>query len=454
MVTSLKNLKTEIDDRLAEGGLTALACCQLQNAETILDNNIVTSVANTASLPCNALNEGRFVYVEDIKEYRLANDVSWTDDVSSEICIYQRQIWTWGDSGCGRLSAGVTRCSPAREHCSATDWSSVSSSNYHSIALKTSGQIWGWGQNIYGQLGNGGVISSGVGSPVREFCSATDWCTVKTGERHTLAVKTSGELWAWGAGNCGQLGFGGIAAGNGLCSPVREFCSATDWCQVSPERRHSGAVKTTGQIWVWGDNVCGRLGDGTTTNRCSPVREYCSATDWCQLSITNSGGVAIKTTGQLWAWGRGTDGILGDGTTTDTCSPVQEICSATDWCQVSSGYHTAAIKTSGELWSWGRGGNGQLGDGTATNRCSPVREICSATDWCALSVGHFHSIGIKTSGELWAWGNNGCGQLGDGTITNRCSPVREFCNATDWCQAGAGRRHTAAVKAASKGFLE
>jgi alpha-tubulin suppressor-like RCC1 family protein len=451
MVTSLKNLKDEVDSRLAGGGLEALACCQLQNAETILDNNIVYSVPNIASLPDVKLNEGRFIYVEDINEYRFSNKL-WTDDPSSTVCVYQNQLWTWGSNSCGTLGDGTmtNRCSPVREISSSTNWCQVSISVAHTAVIKTSGELWAWGCGD-GRLGNGTITPHC--SPVREFCSATDWCQVSAGFQHTVAIKTSGELWAWGPNGSGGLGDGTITQ---RCSPVREFCSATDWCQVSAGGNFTAAIKTSGQIWAWGRGNYSSLGDGTALSRCSPVREISSSTDWCQVSAGRYHTIAIKTSNELWAWGRNNVAQLGDGTVTQRCSPVREISSSTDWCQTKQGgEHTVAIKTSGELWAWGNNACGRLGDGTLTNRCSPVREICSSTDWCQASGGTSHTAALKTSGELWAWGSNASGQLADGTIITRCSPVREISFSTDWCQVDARVNiNTAAIKAVTTGFLE
>jgi len=452
MVTSIKNLKTEVDNRLSAGGLSALACCQLQNAQTILDNCIVTSVPNLASLPCSDNNEGRFVYVDDINEYRFSRSFEWTDDLSSNIEILNCQILTWGSNSCGALGDGTTttRCSPVREICSATNWCQASAGSQMTAAIKTGGELWTWGQNLCGSLGDGTAVDKC--SPVREFCSATNWCQVSAGDSHMAAVKTIGELWVWGNNLSNRLGDGTAV---GKCSPVREICSATDWCQVSAGVSNTAAIKTSGQMWAWGFNSCGRLGDGTTVTRCSPVREICSATDWCQVSSAGYHAAAIKTNGQLWAWGRNSNGVLGVGTTVQSCSPVREISSAMNWCQVSVGFlHTAAVKTSSQIWTWGDNRCGRLGDGTTTDRCSPVRERCSATDWCQVSAGDRHTAAIKTSGQIWTWGSNSCGQLGDGTVTSRCSPVRERCSVTDWCQVSGGVFHTAAVKITIKGFLE
>jgi alpha-tubulin suppressor-like RCC1 family protein len=450
MVSNVKNLKTEVDSRLAAGGLDELACCQLQNAQTILNECVVTRVPNIASLPCASCNEGRFIYVEDINEYRFNNE-AWSDDVSSEVNIYRREILGWGNNSCSQVGDGTTvnRCSPVCEFCSATNWCGVSAGGYHATAIKTTGEIWAWGYNAYGRLGDGTIAPKC--SPVREFCSATNWCQVSAGDNHTAAIKTSGELWAWGR-NSGQLGDGTVTE---RCSPVRERCSATDWCQVSAGGCRTHGINTSGQLWAWGSNNNGVLGDGTATTRCSPVREFCSATDWCQVNSSSRHSVAIKTSGQLWAWGRNNTGALGNGGTVDSCSPVREICSATDWCQASTGYcHSVAIKTSGQLWAWGSGACGQLGFGNTSSSTCPRREICSVTDWCQVSAGIFHNVAIKTTGQIWSWGRNNTAQLGDATFTTRCSPVREITSATNWCSVSTKCLFTLAIGVFCKGFLE
>ena len=193
MVTSVKNLKTQIDSRLAGGGLTALECCQLDNASGILANNIVHKVANSASLPNVTLNEGRFVYLDDINEYRFSDGTQWTNDYDTTRSTISTQLWAWGCNLCGVVGDGTTtnRCSPVREISSATDWCQVSASleNFLTAAIKTSGQLWSWGRNNNGEIGDGTTTSRC--SPVREFCSATDWCQVSVGRLQTTAIKAT-----------------------------------------------------------------------------------------------------------------------------------------------------------------------------------------------------------------------------------------------------------------------
>jgi alpha-tubulin suppressor-like RCC1 family protein len=427
---------------------TLLAAETSNAAETLLATGISFTVATVDDLPVYSdVGLGQIFFVESIAVPVISTRSGWSGldgRVLSGTTGTENAVFSWGANPSGALAIGTTTtiCSPIREICFATNWCQVSTRTVHTTAIKTSGELWAWGTNSCGRLGDGTITN--VCSPVREFCSATDWCAVSSGEAFTSAVKTSGELWGWGINFQGRLGDGTLTD---RCSPVREFCSATDWCAVSSGESHTSAIKTSGELWAWGDATCGRLGDGALTIRCSPVREFCSATDWCQVSAGNLHTAAVKTSGELWGWGSNNCGQLGDGTITTRCSPVREFCSATDWCQVSNGrFHTTSVKTSGELWVWGGGGQGRLGDGTAATKCSPVREFCSATDWCAVSSGESHTLAVKTSGELWAWGCGSCGRLGDGALTIRCSPVREFCSATDWCQASAGCFHSAAIR--------
>jgi len=453
MSVSVGKIVTQVNSRIVSGGQDVIDTARLAGSVEALESRY--SVANLAALPPAADNTGRFIYVEDIAVYRYSDGTQWTNDYDTTANVTNGQLWSWGNTPDGQVGDGTTvrKCSPVREFCSATDWCQVSAGYCRTGAIKTSGQIWVWGSNAYGRLGDGTAVNRC--SPVREFCSATDWCGISVGNFHTAAIKTSGQIWTWGSNN--QFGFFtffplGDGTSVNRCSPVREISSSTDWCQVSAGATHTAAIKTSGQLWLWGGNTYGSLGDGTLTNRCSPVREFCSSTDWCQVSGGRFNSVAIKTTGQLWAWGYNQCGRLGDGTTVDKCSPVREFCSATNWCHASSYDTLAAIKTSGELWTWGVGFDGRLGDGTTVSKCSPVREFCSATDWCGVN-GRYHTTAIKTSGQLWAWGRNIEGQLGNGTTLNHCSPVRERCSATDWCQVSAGHLNTAAVKI-TKGFNE
>jgi alpha-tubulin suppressor-like RCC1 family protein len=156
---------------------------------------------------------------------------------------------------------------------------------------------------------------------------------------------------------------------------------------------------------------------------------------------------AIKTDGTLWTWGYNLTGQLGDGTTLDRSSPITTVAGGTNWSQVAAGqYITGAIKTDGTLWTWGYDNYGQLGDGTVVNRSSPITTAGGGTNWSKISSTSRSFAAIKTDGTLWIWGQNSSGSLGDGTIINRSSPVTVAGGGTTWSQVACGYFIVAAVK--------
>jgi alpha-tubulin suppressor-like RCC1 family protein len=158
------------------------------------------------------------------------------------------------------------------------------------------------------------------------------------------------------------------------------------------------AIKTDGTVWGWGCNSAGQVGIGNTVNRSSPVQEICSASNWCDVIATHCAFHGLKTDGTMW----GAGAFFGhwDGTTGGRCSPVQEASSSTNWCHIgeSGGRFSQAIKTDGTLWGVGLYCFGSLGLGNscASNVSSPVQEITSSTNWCFVSTGFSHSMDIKS----------------------------------------------------------
>jgi alpha-tubulin suppressor-like RCC1 family protein len=451
MKIPLNNLKNEIETRLNAGGLSDLSTCQLQGALAAVNGPAsVYRVPSLADLPNVVQSEGMMIYVDDINEYRFSNGRDWTDDVGSDLETYEAQIWSWGSNYCGKLGDGtlISKLSPVQEISGSINWCQVSAGRNHSSGLKSDGTLWSWGMNIHGKLGDGTVIARC--SPVQEISASTNWCQVSAGLCRSSGLKSDGTLWSWGMNICGALGDGTIIC---RCSPVQEISSSTNWSKVSVSL-HTSATKTDGTLWSWGENVQGKLGDGTIVVRCSPVREKSFSTNWCNVSTGQGNGSAIKVDGTLWSWGRNELGQIGDGTTVAKCSPVQEISGSTNWCNVSTGQgNGSAIKVDGTLWGWGFGGCGLLGDGTIVNKCSPVQEFCSATNWSQVSSYSASVSAIKANGTLWSWGINDCGKLGDGTVIDKCSPVQEISVSSDWFCTDQGQNHATAMKALfKKGF--
>jgi alpha-tubulin suppressor-like RCC1 family protein len=204
----------------------------------------------------------------------------------------------------------------------------------------------------------------------------------------------------------------------------------------------------TPELWTWGHGPNGILGNASTTDRSTPVTTFAGGTNWKQVASGTSHTAAIKTDGTLWTWGNGSDGRLGTNDTTRRSTPVTTFAGGTNWKQVSAGpFHTAAIKTDGTLWTWSRGDEGQLGNNAATSRSTPVTTFAGGTNWKQVSCGCFHTAAIKTDGTLWTWGESNDGALGNANpITNRSTPVTTFAGGTNWKQVSSGGYRTAAIK--------
>ena len=222
-------------------------------------------------------------------------------------------------------------------------------------------------------------------------------------------------------------------AGNVLASPYSfTFITSSPVKAIAGGFTHTIALKTDGTVWTWGSNEFGKLGDGTTTQRTTPVQVN-GLTNVAAIAGGYSHTIALKTDGTVWTWGNNNNGQLGDGTQTQRIAPVQ-VSGMTNVAAIAAGYsHSLALKTDGTVWTWGNNNDGQLGDGTQTQSVSPVR-VSGLTNVKAIATGyyltadimyqHSHSLALKNDGTVWTWGDNAYGQLGDGTTTQRSSPVQ------------------------------
>ncbi|MDR1776152.1 MAG: InlB B-repeat-containing protein [Actinomycetes bacterium] len=351
-------------------------------------------------------------------------------------------LWAWGNNSYGQVGDGTTTnvtTGPKRIG-SDTDWLTVSVGTYKNVALNIDGSLWAWGYNGYGQVGDG--TATNVTTGPKRIGSDTDWVGVSAGNYHTVALKADGSLWAWGYNYYGQLGDGTTS---NVTSGPKRIGSDSDWVGVSAGYRHTVALKADGSLWAWGYNYYGQVGDGTANVVTGPKR-IGSDTDWASVSAGFVHTVALKNDGSLWAWGQNTYGAVGDGTTTSVSAP-KRIGSDADWASVSSGsYHTFALKSDGSLWAWGNNSDGQLGDGTSTIVTTGPKRIGSDTNWVSVCAGTTHTVALKSDGSLWAWGNNQYGQLGDGTTTNVTTGPKRLGSDPDWASVSVGGSHTLATK--------
>lgn len=351
-------------------------------------------------------------------------------------------LWAWGFNSYGQLGDGseINRFTPVQIGAE-SNWQSIAAGDENSFAIKSDGTLWGWGRNRDGRLGDGS-FSERVNTPI-QIGSDTNWQQIKTGSGFSVALKTDGSLWAWGRNFSGELGNGGTLSS---AIPVR-IGSELDWQQLAAGTSRSFAIKSDGTLWAWGSNIGGELGDGTTISKNSPVQVGMEK-NWHTIGSGYTHSVAINTDGKMYAWGHNYYGQLGFDAVEIVAFPVQDIpYSDTSWLQASSGdQHSLAITDDGRLLSWGGNTSRQLGDGTSSDFRNTPEPLGIDLDWRTVKAGKSHSLGIKTNGTLWAWGNNTLGQLGDGSAVAKSTPVR-IGSDLDWQKLAAGNNHSLAIKA-------
>ena len=301
----------------------------------------------------------------------------------------------WG-AGAGAAKLGQnnnTAQSSPKQVGSGTDWRSLDSSWGLTVASKTDGTLWAWGENLYGALGDGTTTNR---SSPKQIPGTTwgEWVATSSSSNATFCIKTDGTLWGWGRNAYGSLGQNSIttpSGSSGISSPVQ---IPGDWS--NPKDMASKAIiKSDGTLWAWGQGGYGQLGETSTINRSSPTQ--IPGTTWSRITRDASVQLGIKTDGTLWAWGRGDQGQLGQNSVAHYSSPTQ--IPGTTWASVVTDQQAVlASKTDGTLWGWGENTQygGSLGQNNRTDYSSPVQ--LPGTNW--REVGAVNSYGMTAYKEL------------------------------------------------------
>ena len=361
-------------------------------------------------------------------------------------------LWAWGNNTKGQLGAGATTNSvtPLQIGLGNT-FKAISAGFGHSLALKKDGTLWAWGDNSFGQLGNNSTASSSV--PIQIGSDNDTYTAISAGLNFSLAVKSNGTLWAWGDNSFGQLGIGDD--NTKLSTVPIQVGTDNDYTAISAGTAHALALKANHSLWAWGDNTYGELGDGCYIDGINKQTVCAIRNDKTINSnipeLIDSGipygaiaagyfySLAIKDDGTLMAWGNNSHSDLGTGSSTATYivptkigegfKPDADALSASKFSVLGNTtvyYHSLALKSDGSLWAWGDNIFGELGDGSRTPSSAPKQILASSGfAFTAVSAGDDdHSLAIKNDGSLWAWGFNSCGQLGDGTTTDSEIPIQ------------------------------
>jgi len=335
-------------------------------------------------------------------------------------------VRSWGGNWVGQLGNGTinsTGCkcitTPVQVNF-VTGITAISGGGFHSLALKNDSTVWAWGDNFYGELGEGDTLDKYT--PV-QVGGITDITAISAGWYHSLALKNDSTVWAWGTNWDGQLG---DSTNVGRYTPVqvRGFGNVgylTGITAIATEGWHSLALKKDSTIWAWGWNHYGQLGNNTGIDS-TPVKVG-FLNKITAIAVGNAHSLALKNDSTVWAWGFNGAGELGDGNTIDRMAPVQvrgpgNVGFLKGIIAIAGGgNHSLALKNDGTVWTWGYNIYGQLGDGTTINRTTPV-QVNGLTNVVAISGGGWHSLALKNDGSVWTWGYNQDGELGNDTSGN------------------------------------
>jgi alpha-tubulin suppressor-like RCC1 family protein len=327
----------------------------------------------------------------------------------------------------------------------------TSSSSY---SINTNGMLFSWGNNLRGQLGIGSTIDAGEAKSVPFPPGVTGWNDASGGSTFALAIASNGRIYSWGQNSSSQLGLGHT---NSQLAPVLvPFSTNIVAWRVAAGSTHSLLLDSFGRLYSWGSNDYGELGNGNTNGQLvpQPVALPPGVAAWSSIAAGTRFSVALGNDGNIYAWGRNNVGQLGNHATTNTSRPtLVPLPKVSGWKAVAAGSaHVMALSFDGQLYSWGFNFYGQLGYGT-TNYTQPftalVPKPAGVSAWKALALGGAFSLASAQDGKLYAWGYDSLGLLGTGLsnqiiITNP-TPVLFPVGVTRWLEFTAGNQHCLAI---------
>ncbi len=362
-------------------------------------------------------------------------------------CVRTTEAWAkcWGNNEYGQLGFGKL----TDIHLPAEDVVNLSAKildvtadGGQTCALIAGGGAYCWGNNRYGQLGDGTFQKQYAPVPVAGLGSGV--VRLEAGWNHTCAVVGGGELRCWGWNYFGQLGDGTALNRN---TPARVQFLTDGTKEIALGWGHSCVLTELGMAKCWGANASGQLGDGTWTDSKVPLTvldliyeapatktprpthtatlapTVAASSVFVSLSAGINHTCGVTASGGVMCWGDNSSGELGDGTKTKRTAPVDVVGLPDAAVAVAAGgYYSCALTESGEVLCWGKNEFGQLGQGTTSDSRIPVRVTGLPAGIRGIDAGYNHTCALTPSAEVMCWGQNLAAQLGDGTRTNSSIP--------------------------------
>lgn len=336
--------------------------------------------------------------------------------------------YCWGAGLFGQLGDGTrtTRFTPTVVVVPAGEtFASVDAGNEYSCALTATGTAYCWGNNSLGRLGDGTTTMRPTPTAVT-LPTGTTFISVSGGFEHTCGLTPTGAAYCWGFNLDGQLGDGTTTTR--LTPTAVTMPAEVTFTSVDAGNEICCALAPTGAAYCWGANSFGRLGDGTLVDRLTPTAVLLpTGVTFARVTVGLDHTCGLTQAGAAYCWGYNEEGQIGDGTTTSRLTPVAvAIPAGTILASVSpGGTHTCGLTPAGAAYCWGKNSRGQVGDGTTTDRLTPVAvTMPTGVTLTSLALGNTHSCGLTAARVAYCWGANAWGQLGDGTNTDRLTPVK------------------------------
>lgn len=348
------------------------------------------------------------------------------------------QLASWGFGASGRLGNGATTSSPVPVNVTTSgvldgkSIAQVSAGSGSTCALDTAGLAYCWGSNSNGELGNASTTSSSVPVAVSMPAGVT-FTSISVGDDHACAVSTLGAGYCWGYGGHGELGGGYIPPSPFYETTPRPVSmpSGKSFRTISAGNRYTCAVTIDNLGYCWGTNGNGQLGVGPLPSSTDVPIAVTGGLLFSSIQAGNITTCGLRTTNSAYCWGWGFNGQRGDNSTTSNqFSPVAVNTADAlpdTYSQLSSGSQSSSfcgVTASGEAWCWGINSSGQLGNGSTTQSIVPSQVTpVTARTFSAVATGANFACALTNVGEVYCWGGNSEGQLGDNSLTDRPTPV-------------------------------
>ncbi len=368
------------------------------------------------------------------------------------------RVKCWGFNGSGQLGTGTTADSATPVVAVIDQARSIASSGDHSCVILSDGSVRCWGDNADAQVGDGtigamvsGVYQDGIKTTPTAVDNPASAHVLSLGYSHSCRLVSGDLVECWGSNLRGQISQGFFAPGlsEPRLSPDSSVGGVTQ-LQIVAGELHTCALVTDGEVECWGRNDEGQLGDGTTTSSRTAVGVV-GLDDAVALCVGEHHSCAVIADGTVQCWGDNAAGQLGDPYFGSSSTSPVTIVGVDSVVAIACGHdHTCALSVFGAVRCWGENGMGELGNGTTTSSEGVSEVVTSESDTLgrvrSISSDGAHTCTVDAAGVIACWGDNSHGELGDGTTTQRSNPEPiTLGHGLTARSTGAGVHHTCAV---------